>query len=337
MKAHAPRVIYTGNVVDWHTVVQKELREVEQCLAEMIKSDVPAVHELSRHLLQAGGKRLRPALVFLSAHAAGGVYDKPPLVRIATTVELIHMASLVHDDVIDNSESRRGRTTANSFWGNKISVLSGDCMISKAFQLLAQDGDQRIQRVISETTIKMSESEVLQALCDRDFEGWQKNYWHIIKHKTAGFLSACCCCGAIIANAPATIQESLAQFGMDIGMAFQLTDDILDIAGDPSVTGKPMGNDLREGKVTLPVLLAIAAMSETEQERARAIIEDKTAPLAEVDALCKKIASSNAIEMAREHALDFAERAVLHLDKLPSSEVKSAMASLASQIVHRIN
>lgn len=337
MKAHIERIEHTpGEAPQWHAMIADELQDVEACLLKAIGSDVPTVFELSKHLVAAGGKRLRPALVILSSHTLTEAVPRERLALIASTVELIHMATLVHDDVIDNSESRRGRVTANAFWGNKVSVLSGDCMLAKAFSFLAQDGDQRIMRVISDMTTKMSESEVLQALCERDIEQWKENYWKIIRHKTAGFLSVCCRCGGILAGAGEETEEALAAFGMELGMAFQLTDDLLDVVGDPEVTGKPVGSDIRDGKFTLPVLLAIENMPEPEQIQVCAMIERDNLAQQDIDSLCDRIVATGAVEMARDHARSYAERAVSRLEALPASSHRDTLASLAVQITNRI-
>jgi octaprenyl-diphosphate synthase len=302
-----------------------------------LSSNVPTLSELSKNLVLAGGKRLRPALVILSAQAVSEDVSEHRLTTIAATVELIHMASLVHDDVIDHSNSRRGRVTANAFWGNKISVLSGDFMLSKAFSFLSNDADDRILRVLSDMTIRMSESEVLQALCEHDVDGWKKHYWQIIRHKTAGFLSACCRCGAILAGASEDAEQALTDYGMELGLAFQLTDDLLDVTGKPEITGKPVGSDLKEGKVTLPVLLALDKMPEPERMRACSLIESSEITEEQVTELCKAICSNGAVSMTRDQAKDFTERAVAALDRLPQSNASEGLAALASQIIYRIS
>jgi octaprenyl-diphosphate synthase len=336
MKAHLTPIEPIAKTVDWHSVVADELVEVEKYLASAIGSSVPTVYEVSKHLLSAGGKRLRPGLVALSACAATASPSKKRIAGIGAVVELIHMATLVHDDVVDQSGSRRGRPTANVFWGNKISVLSGDFMLAKAFRLLSNDGDHRIMRAISDMTILMSESEALQAMCEHDVEAWRQNYWHIIKHKTAGFLSSCCRCGAIISDASPDAEESLAGFGMELGMAFQLTDDVLDLVGEPHITGKPVGNDVREGKATFPVLLALDAMAEEDRESARGIIENPSATDDEIVSLCDCIRSTGVVEAAREKARDFAEQAIARLENLPESPARDALSSLATDVICRI-
>ncbi len=336
MKAHVERTERETGRVDWHSSIAGELAEVEQLLMKCCGSDVPTVFELSKHLVTAGGKRLRPALVILSAIASGQSEPKDRLAPIASSVELIHMASLIHDDVIDNSESRRGRVTANAFWGNKVSVLSGDCMLAKAFSLLAKDGDQKILSVLAEMTNRMSESEVLQALCEGDIDMWREHYWNIIRHKTAGFLASCCKCGAILSGANDGVETALSDFGMELGLAFQLTDDLLDIIGDPAVTGKPVGNDIKDGKVTLPVLLALDSMDEPEQIRLRAAIKEDILPIDEIERIIELIKRTGAVEMTRDRARSCVERAVSSLDGLADSTAKESLKAIAGQIINRI-
>lgn len=336
MKAHMLHLESQAQANSWHSIVADDLIEVEKHLASAIGSSVPTVHEVSKHLLSAGGKRLRPGLVALSAYVSGASPSKKRIAGIGAVVELIHMATLVHDDVVDQSIARRGRPTANVFWGNKISVLSGDFMLAKSFRLLSNDGDHRILKAVSDMTILMSESEALQAMCEHDVEAWKQNYWHIIKHKTAIFLSSCCRCGAIISGASSDVEDALASFGMELGMAFQLTDDILDIAGEPQITGKSVGNDLREGKATLPVLLALDAMDEVDREWARAIIESPSATDEEIGELCTKIRATGAIEFARDRAREIVDCTVARLEDLPASPARSALVSMAKEVVCRI-
>jgi len=185
-------------------------------------------------------------------------------VEIAAATELIHMATLMHDDVIDRSDSRRGRVSANAFFGNKITVLSGDYVLSRAFWLLAKDGDLRIIRLIADLTIAMSEGEALQLVIGGSVKSWEEYYWRIIRDKTATFLDVCCQCGSILAGGEDEARKALSEYGLNLGIAFQITDDILDITGDPAKTGKPVGSDLRDGKFTLPVLLALQNLPEAQ-------------------------------------------------------------------------
>ncbi|MEN6371136.1 MAG: polyprenyl synthetase family protein [Armatimonadota bacterium] len=336
MSAKEWRAEYTAKPAYWLESVREDISKVESFLSEVVHSKVQTINDVSDHLLSAGGKRLRPALVILSSRTALGTGAKHERVTsVAAAVELIHMASLMHDDVIDHSDSRRGRVTANAFWGNRISILSGDYILAKAFGLLLKDNNQRIMDTIADTTTRMSEIEVLQSICEHSIDKWRKYYWEIVRYKTAGFMSACCRCGAILSGADSSTEESLAEYGMDLGMAFQLTDDILDIAGEQDVTGKPIGSDLREGKFTLPVLLALDSIPEDEKQSVYKTLEKSENTEDDVRVLCEKIRSLGAIESAREQAKSFIESANDHLKTLPSSDARDALISLSSNILYR--
>lgn len=324
-------------VSDWQKAIETDLYNVEEKLHDTVGSDVSNIYEISKHLLTSGGKRLRPALVILASLATDGTADQNRVISIASTVELIHMASLIHDDVIDSADYRRGNITSRVKWGNKLSILGGDYMIAKAFSLLTRDGDPRIMRVLSDMTIKMSESEGLQAQCEGNVEGWREFYWTIIENKTASFLSTCCRCGAILAGACKDEEEALSRYGMELGLAFQLTDDILDIAGDPKVTGKQIGGDLREGKVTLPVLLALDLLPDSDKTGVCEGIETGCLTDQEVESLCAMINSTQAVDMARDQARTCVEKAIFSLNALPSSPSKEHLTSLATQIVFRLS
>jgi len=316
-------------------VVGEEIREVERRLSELIFSKVPAVFQVSEHLLSAGGKRLRPALVALCARITGKPYDVERVINVGAATELIHMATLVHDDVIDQTGVRRGRATANSFWGNKVSVLSGDHMLSKAFLLLSRDGDPDLLQAFASMTVAMSESEVLQAICEGDLMGWKEHYFEIIQGKTAGFFAACCRSGGIIGGAGPDAQEALQSYGMHIGVAFQITDDLLDIAGSPSTTGKPLGTDVSEGKFTLPVLLTLDNVPEETRRRLLEILGRPDLSNEDIAQVCDAARSSGAVDMATGTAASYASMATAALADLPAGPVKQALESLAEGIIGR--
>jgi len=325
----------TNNLPDWHETIKEELEIIESKLAEAVNSKVSTVSEVSMHLLSAGGKRLRPALVTLSAKSVGMEYNKERVTDIAAAAELVHMATLVHDDVIDDAESRRGKVTANIFWGNRISVLSGDCMLAKAFWFIAKETNKRVMQTLAETTVRMSESEVLQAECEGSIEKWRQNYWQIINDKTAGFFSACCRCGAILAGADKKTEQSLANYGTELGLAFQITDDLLDITGDPKVTGKPAGGDIRDGKFTLPVLLALEQMPETQRRITQGLVERRNLTAQEVAAVCEAVCATGGISEARSYAKAYIEKAISSISSLPSSEAKNSLTAIARRVITR--
>ena len=323
------------NGLVWSAMVSNEIQSVERRLMELVFSKVPTVFKLSEHLLSAGGKRLRPALVALSAKVTGKPYDTERITTVGAAAELIHMATLVHDDVIDQTNVRRGCATANSFWGNKVSVLSGDHMLSKAFWLLSCDGDVRILETISSMSIAMSESEVQQAICEGNLERWKESYFDIVRGKTAGFFAACCKSGAIIGGASPAVQESLYDYGMQLGVAFQITDDILDIVGSPSMTGKPLGNDLREGKFTLPLLLMLDSVDGASRQSLFDIMGRPELSEEDILLISKTAQLSGAVGKASDIAASYASKATAALANLPAGDIKGCLESLACNIIGR--
>jgi octaprenyl-diphosphate synthase len=319
----------------WMALAEDYIQAVERRLSELVFSHVPAVFQISEHLLSAGGKRLRPALVSLSAGATGRPFDDERAVTVGAAAELVHMATLMHDDVIDQTGTRRGRATANSFWGNKLSVLTGDHMLSKAFWLLARDGDVGVMTTFAAMTVAMSECEVLQAVCEGDISGWKENYYDIVRGKTAGFFAACCRSGGIVAGCGEVVQDALFDYGMSLGIAFQITDDVLDVAGIPSATGKPLGSDLREGKFTLPLILTFDSAPADLREALQEILLRKEITEADIALVCDAAQRCGAVRKANETAADYAEKAIASLSVLPESRSRSSLESLARGIVGR--
>jgi octaprenyl-diphosphate synthase len=324
-----------NSLAPWITAVQEEMQAVEHRLSDLIFSEVPTLFRVSDHLLSAGGKRLRPALVALCAKAAGGPYNIERVVNVGAAIEMIHMATLMHDDVIDQTDIRRGRATANSFWGNKISVLSGDYLLSKAFLVLAGDADTEILETLASTSVAMSESEVLQAVCQGDFKLWREHYLAIVRGKTAGFFASCCKCGAIIGGGGTEVQEALHSYGMQLGIVFQITDDLLDIAGSPSETGKALGTDLREGKFTLPVLLILDNAPDEMRESLLDTLRHEELSDGDIAVICDAAQRSGAIQMTKDTAASYAQKAVESLKNLPDREVLTQLKAVAAGMTYR--
>lgn len=318
----------------WMTAAGPYLSMVERRIQESVQSDVPVALALSSHLHSAGGKRIRPALTILSALATNPSSDMDRVINFATSVEMVHMASLVHDDVIDEARERRGAQTANAIWGNKLSVLGGDFLLAKAFSILALDSDAQIIRVLSNTAVLMTESEILQASSEGNLADWQANYWNIIRGKTAAFMSTCCECGAIIAEVPDHLRNAVAEYGMQIGFAFQITDDLLDICGDPAITGKELGTDLMNGKFTLPILLALDELNPKTRLQLTKLASDGISR-ARAEELAREVVESGAAGKARQQAADCAQKALNQLTDLPDSEYKTALAHLAVSLTNR--
>lgn len=314
----------------WARPISTQLDLVETTLDAVAASDVSVATDMSSRLFAAGGKRIRPALALLSALANGADGSDERLIDFAASTELVHSASLLHDDVVDETRARRGVLTANATWGNKLSVLGGDFLLSKAFALLARVRNLDILSALSSSAVAMTEGEMLQAASEGSLQAWQENYWRIIRGKTAALMGACCECGAILAGTDPTVRESMASFGIEIGLAFQITDDLLDISGDPAVTGKEIGADLTNGKFTLPILLALERCPE---EAAKLSSGEATA--AEAKRLATLAVECGAAEAARRMAVDHVQSARSQLASLPASEYTAALDLLASSLADR--
>jgi octaprenyl-diphosphate synthase len=298
-------------------------------LGSVVASDVAVASDLSLHLFSAGGKRVRPALVILSALACGGSEDDR-VISLAAATELVHSASLLHDDVVDETSARRGVATANAMWGNKLSVLGGDLLLSKAFSLLAGIGNSEILSALSATAVLMSESEMLQAASEGSIESWREYYWRIIRGKTASLTGSCCECGAILRGASPATRRALAGYGHTFGLAFQITDDLLDITGDPARTGKDIGTDLIHGKFTLPVLLAAERRPELLE-----LVGSGLCTCEEAERIAAIVLESGAADEARRKAVEYGEEACRQLGEIPHSDYRSALEALAVSVIDR--
>ena len=318
---------------DWAAPISSELDLVDRRLESVLMSDVDAAFGISVGLLSAGGKRVRPALVLLTAFACNRDADRDRAVNLAAAMELVHMASLVHDDVVDERLSRRGAPTANASWGNKISVLGGDYLLSKAFHLLSTYGSPEILRALSATAVQMTESEILQASGEGDLSVWEANYWRIIHGKTAEFMGACCECGAFLTGADPRTRESLREYGVQVGLAFQITDDVLDIVGNRAHTGKETGTDLAHGKFTLPVLLALTDAD--EDGSLRGMLAKGKLTRSEAEEVAAHVIESGSVDSARLAALDRADAAIKQLSGMPRSEYTDALTALAGSVISR--
>lgn len=319
----------------WTEPVQVELERVEATLRSAVESSVPRLLEASTNLLEAGGKRLRPCVTLLWAKACGADGDAERMIPVAAATELIHMATLMHDDVIDRSDLRRGRRTANAFWGNKVSVLTGDYVLCRAFDLLVQHGSIEILRILAGVTMAMTESEALQAASEGSVEEWRENYWRIISGKTAGFIQACCEAGAVFAEAEPNHRRAAASYGADLGLAFQITDDLLDLIGRPTATGKRVGSDLKDGKVTLPVLLTLDGCSEEARTDLAELISSRELTDADMERIRALAQATGAVDETRVVAARHSAAAADALTSLPDTPARSGLRELAKQVVER--
>jgi geranylgeranyl pyrophosphate synthase len=334
----------TGNLNELRTSgylapIQEDLAHVEALLNSEIRSDVRAAYTISGHTLSAGGKRLRPASVLLSARAVLGSFPTRTIYASAASVELIHMASLIHDDVVDAADERRGRPTANAAFGNQISVLVGDYLLAKSIFLAATEGNIDLIRVFSKVTVGLSEGEVLQLTAQGDPDTTEETYYDIIRRKTAGFISGCCEVGAMLAGADEDVLSAMIDYGYSIGLAFQIADDLLDFLGDPRVTGKPRGSDLREGKMTLPLIAACRSLRQADPLLAHigALIRDPDR-LSDEDIayVCTFVDNHGGFSYAKQAAYRFVDDARVRVSRvLPESLFRDSLISLAEYSLGR--
>jgi len=317
-------------------LIAGELADVEASLAAETRSEIGAVRDISGHTLLAGGKRLRPALAILSARVAGRGYPAARAARAGAAAEMIHMATLMHDDVVDESRERRGKPTANAVFGNGITVLTGDFLLAKSISLLAHnDENLHIVRVFSDVTVAMAEGEVLQAAVAHDLEITFETYEAIIGRKTARFLAGCCETGGMLGGATPAERAALAAYGYELGIAFQVADDLLDLLGDPQQTGKPRGTDLRDGRVTLPLIHALSVADVADRACLRATLSHPEISEADLATISAIIAPCDGFGAARRLAEERAECAVRHLGGFADGLYKAALERLARYVVGR--
>ena len=307
---------------------------VDQYIVDQLHSQVPLVENIGHYIVDAGGKRLRPILVLLAARCCGAEAAAP--IALASVIEFIHTATLLHDDVVDMSSLRRGRPTVNAEWNNPSSVLVGDFIYSRAFQLLVKLGDMRIMEIMADTTNKIAEGEVLQLINKNNPASTEHSYMQVIHNKTAILFEAAAHCGAILADADPAAQDALRRYGMHIGTAFQLIDDALDYDGDAASLGKNVGDDLAEGKPTLPLIHAMTLCSAEEAVLIRDCLRN-TAPL-QPDTLQKVIGiveRNGSLDYTRAKAQEQADLALTAIESLPRSAYSDALVTLAEFSVAR--
>jgi len=315
-------------------LLRHELQAVEAALVESSRSEVELISLAARHIVNAGGKRLRPQLTLLSARAFE--YDGPAAVPMAAAMELIHTATLVHDDIVDEADSRRGRATANFFWGNSASVLMGDYLVIKAFTIAAETGDPRLFRLLCDTIGRMCEGEVLQICVRAEIELDVDTYLQIIEAKTAILMSTCCRTGALLGGASLDQTEALTLFGTKVGLAFQIIDDILDYTGEEEALGKPVGGDLREGKVTLPLIYALQRARAADRNRLAEALERPSAlTAADIEAVVQLISRFDGFAASRRKAVEFIRDARCDLKMIPPGPPREGLAYLAGKTVER--
>ena len=301
----------------------------------MASEHAPRIPEVTAHLVEAGGKRLRPMLTLAAARLCG--YDGPYHVHLAATVEFIHTATLLHDDVVDDSKRRRGRPTANLLWDNKSSVLVGDYLFARSFQLMIETGSLRVLDILANASAVIAEGEVLQLTAAQDLATTEAVYLQVVRGKTAALFSAACEVGGVIAGAPEAVTRALFDYGDALGIAFQIADDLLDYGGTSAVIGKNTGDDFRERKLTLPVIKAVAMASTAERAFWVRVIEkgqQQDGDLAEAMALMQR---HGAMEAARAEAVAWAARARAALAAVPDQGLRCVLGDLADYVVSRLS
>jgi octaprenyl-diphosphate synthase len=320
-----------SSTADALTLIASDMLAMDEVVATRLQSDVPLVSEVSKYIVAAGGKRLRPALLLLMC----GVLDFRGAQRynLAAVVEFIHTATLLHDDVVDESKLRRGRATANEAFGNPASVLVGDFLYSRAFQMMVEAGDMRIMQTLAEATNVIAEGEVMQLMNMHDASLSEESYLRVIRSKTAKLFEASARIAALLAGSSVAIEQRCAAFGRALGTAFQVIDDVLDYDGDVAEMGKNLGDDLREGKATLPLIIALQRGSTSEQALIRNAIESgDTAEMTQIVAIVEKtgaiVATRDAAAVEARHALDA-------LAGLPPNPYRLVLEGLASDLLVR--
>lgn len=312
-------------------LIAVDMQEMDKVIGLRLQSEVPLVSQISRYIVAAGGKRLRPALLLLMCGALG--YTGAQRYNLAAVVEFIHTATLLHDDVVDESTLRRGRATANEAFGNPASVLVGDFLYTRAFQMMVDAGDMRIMHTLAEATNVIAEGEVLQLMNMHDASLSEDGYLRVIRSKTAKLFEASARLAALLAQSSAETEQKCADYGQALGTAFQVIDDVLDYDGDVPEMGKNLGDDLREGKATLPLIIAMQRATASERAVVREAIETGgTERVSEIIAIVRK---TGALDATREAAALEAGRAVAALTGLPQNRYSSALMTLAAQLLDR--
>lgn len=317
----------------FYTPVESDFTAVDGIIRQQLSSQVPLVSKIGDYIVSAGGKRLRPLLVLLSGRALG--YRSDDLQLLAATIEFLHTSTLLHDDVVDKSGLRRGRSTANALWGNAPSILVGDFLYARAFEMMVALGSLEVMDIIAHATRVIAEGEVLQLSNIRDAGTSEAAYMEVIRSKTAMLFEASSHSAAALAGAAAPLREALRRFGDDLGIAFQLVDDLLDYQGDSDSLGKNVGDDLAEGKPTLPL---IYTMREGDQRQARLVRQAiQKGGIEDLEAIRQAVQAAGALDYTEALARRYAEQALGHLDALPAGDHRTALIDLCHFAVARIN
>ena len=311
--------------------MKSDMEKTDNILIDRLNSNVDLINQMSHYIIASGGKRIRPLLLLLCARATN--YGGTEHHAMAVVIELIHTATLLHDDVVDESTTRRNQDTANELWGNAASVLVGDFLYSRAFEILVEPNSMSIMRILSKATNQIAEGEVLQLLNIRNANVSQTKYFNVIEQKTARLFEAACKIGALLSDSSEKTINSLGDFGLHLGIAFQIIDDALDYESNSTTMGKEVGDDLSEGKITLPMIYALEKTSGSENKILRDAI--KTADASNIDKIINILCSVNAFEFTRKIAENESQKALKSLKNIPDSEYRSALKLLCELSLNR--
>jgi len=316
-------------------LVRDELKKVETQFRENISSDVYLITKIGEYILRSGGKRFRPLMLLLSSRVAG--YKGERHIPLAVVVEFIHTATLLHDDVVDNAKIRRGAESANLVWGNGPSILVGDYLLSRAFELAVNDGDQKILKTLSSTTTRMAEGEMLQMLRHSNIHTTEEEHLRIVAGKTAVLFSASCHMPAILAGLPQEKENALETYGMEVGTAFQLMDDCLDYTSKDEVIGKARGSDIREGKITMPLIAAYGKSIASEKKLIERAVKSEGITDSDMEEIFGIIKKRKGIEYTLDFAAKRVENAKKQLDIFEPTPERAALSAAADFVIERIN
>jgi octaprenyl-diphosphate synthase len=309
------------------------MESLEQELIQQLQSRVPAAFDIGSHLMNSGGKRIRPQMVIIAARMGG--CTNMDAVKLSGVIEMIHTATLLHDDVVDQADTRRGCPAANTVWSNEMCVLGGDFILARAFTTLISLKNQRILEIVSRATERLSEGELFQMANIGNMDFSEEDYLQVISDKTAVLMEAACRGGAILGSLNSDKEEALAGFGFNLGIAFQMTDDVIDYRSDKEVMGKNPGKDLEEGKLTLPLICALKTSEESERTRVQEIIDRRHVADSDLEWVREFLNRRGGIEKTLEKSRDYLHKAKGHLEVFPESEEKTALTKLADNILHR--
>ena len=314
---------------------EKEIEKVDQFIKEKLSSHVELIGEMSSHLMKSGGKRLRPLLTIASSGLFN--YQGDRHIKLAACVELIHNATLLHDDVIDKSEFRRGKKTTNNIWGNKNSILAGDYLLSRCFEIMVEDGSLEVLKLLSSVSSEIAQGEILQLQHEKEIETIEKTYLEIIESKTSSLFGAAMRVGGCINEKNKNEKEALSSYGINLGICFQITDDILDYYSDTANFGKVVGNDFYEGKVTLPIIILYQKSSEEERIKIKKIFDNEERSKEELNFILSMLTKYNIIAACKKRAEYFSNVASDALNIFPETKIRKNLQDLSFYIVNRIS